>query len=342
MSKDRRQVITAILRALDEAGRPAGSTRIARALRASGIDLAQRMVRNYLAITDAEGLTVNLGRPGRALTDRGRAELAAAGAIDKVGFIDARAEELAYQMTFDPRRGRGTVVLNLSTVPKDRLAEAHRLIARVLKARLGMGEVGLLDPTGTAVTRLGTSDDYAVIGTVCSLTLNGLLAAAGVPVVSRFGGLLQMQDGQPYRFTHIIRYDGTTLDPIEVFIKARMTSVQAAARDGSGIIGASFREVPAIALPGVEKAIRQMEQAGLGGMVVVGRPSRPLAEVPVDRGRAGLIVAAGLNPIAAVQEAGIPTENRAMARLCEFRDLKPLLTTVRYTSPEVSPGPVQL
>lgn len=325
MSKDRRPIIAAILRILDEAGRPAGSTRIARALRAAGIDLDQRMVRNYLAMTDTEGMTVNLGRGGRKLTERGRQELAAAGAIDKVGFIDARGEELAYQMTFAPRRRCGTVVLNLSTVPKGRLEDARRIVALVLKARLGIGQVGILDPSGTVAAGPATSDGDAVIGTVCALTLNGLLASAGVPVVSRFGGLLQMQDGEPYRFTHIIRYDGTTLDPIEIFIKAGMTSVESAATSGSGIIGASFREVPAIALPGVHKVVRQMDEAGLGGMVVVGRPGRPLAEIPVDRGRAGLIVAAGLNPIAAVQEAGIPTENRAMARLCEFQDLQPLL-----------------
>ncbi len=320
-----RRKITAVLRVLDEAGRPLGSTRIARALRAAGFDLEQRMVRNYLAVMDAEGLTVNLGRPGRRLTARGRKELAAAGAIDKVGFIDARGEELAYKMTFDPRRRRGTVILNLSAVPRDQLQEACRVIAPVLESRLGMGRFGIIDPAGTVAAGLATSDGDAVIGTVCALTLNGLLVAAGVPVVSRFGGLLEIRDGEPYRFTHIIRYDGTTLDPIEIFIKAGMTSVRAAAAGGSGVIGASFREVPAIALPGVHKVIRQMDEAGLGGMVVAGKPGRPLADIPVDRGRAGLIVAAGLNPIAAVQEAGIPTQNRAMARLCEFQDLEPLL-----------------
>ena len=320
-----RRKITAVLRVLDEAGRPLGSTRIARALRAAGLDLEQRMVRNYLAVMDAEGLTVNLGRPGRALTARGRKELAAAGAIDKVGFIDARGEELAYKMTFDPSRRRGTVILNLSAVPRDQLQEARRVIAPVLESRLGMGRFGVIDPAGTAVADLAMSDADAVIGTVCALTLNGLLAAAGVPVVSRFGGLLEIRDGEPYRFTHIIRYDGTTLDPIEIFIKAGMTSVRAAAAGGSGVIGASFREVPAIALPGAHKVIRQMDEAGLGGMVVVGKPGRPLADIPVDRGRAGLIVAAGLNPIAAVQEAGIPTQNRAMARLCDFQDLEPLI-----------------
>lgn len=325
MHADRGHTIAAILRILEEAGRPLGSTKIARGLRVVGVDLAERMVRNYLAETDRQGLTVNLGRRGRRITDAGRRELAAAGAIEKVGFIDARGEELAYRMTFDPRRRRGTVILNVSTVPRARLVEARRIVAEVVRAGLGMGRIGLIDGSGGTVPGLPARPDEAAISTVCALTLNGLLASAGVPIVSRFGGLLEMQDGAARRFTHIIEYAGTTLDPIEIFIKARMTRVRDAVRTGSGIIGASFREVPAVALPQVQKVLERMDEVGLGGMVVVGDPSRPLAEIPVGQGRAGLIIAAGLNPIAAVQEAGIATENRAMARLREFADLEPLV-----------------
>jgi hypothetical protein len=56
----------------------------------------------------------------------------------------------------------------------------------------------------------------------------------------------------------------------------------------------------------------------------MGEPSRPLLDIPVRQGRAGLVVVAGLNPLAAVQEAGIPTENRALARLCEVSALSSL------------------
>ncbi len=325
MHADRRQTIVAILRVLDEAGRPLGATKVARSLRVVGIDLAERMVRNYLAETDRQGLTVNLGRRGRRITDRGRAELAAAGAARKIGFIDARGEELAYRMTFDLRRRRGTVILNQSAVARDRLGEARRAMRPVVAAGLGMGRVGRVDGQGPFVPGLQTCEGEAVISTVCSLTLNGLLASAGVPTVSRFGGLLQVQDGEARRFTHIIEYAGTTLDPIEIFIKAGMTRVGEAAETGSGVIGASFREVPAVALPRVRKVVARMDEVGLGGLVVVGEPSRPLAEIPVGQGRAGLVVAAGLNPVAAVHEAGTPTENRAMARLREFADLEPLL-----------------
>ncbi len=321
---DSQRKTAAILRILDEAGRPLGSTKIARALRVAGIDLKQRMVRNYLETLDASGLTVNLGRRGREITDRGRRELASAVIIDKVGFIDAKADDLAFCMSFDLARRTGTVIVNLSTVPAGQLARARAIVAEVVRAGLGMGWLGIVSGPGVSVPGHTAKEGEAVIGTVCSITLNGCLRAAGIPVVSRFGGLMETRDGRPVRFTHAIHYNGTTLDPLEIFIKARMTSVLAAARTGTGVVGASFREVPAAALPLAQKVIAQMAKAGLGGRILVGEPSRTLLEIPVGHGRVGIVVTAGLNPLAAVQEAGIPTENRALSRLYEYSDLAPL------------------
>ncbi|HUW99706.1 MAG: NrpR regulatory domain-containing protein [Phycisphaerae bacterium] len=325
ISLEARRKTAAILRVLEESGRPLGGTKVARALRAAGIDLKQRMVRNYLEAADAAGLTVNLGRRGRQITSRGRQELSNAVAFDKLGFIDARADELAYQMTLDPVRHKGTLILNISTVPQGRLAEAKRIVARVMRAGLGMGRYGLVTEAGAELAGYHVAPNEAAIGTVCSITLNGLLRAAGVPVISRFGGLLEIRTGEPFRFAHIIHYNGTTLDPVEIFIRARMTSVLAVVESGSGLVGASFREVPAAALPQVEKVVRQMRRAGLGGLVVVGQPSRPLFDIPVGPSRTGIVVTAGLNPLAAVQEAGIPTSNRALARLYDFAALTALV-----------------
>ena len=104
-----------------------------------------------------------------------------------------------------------------------------------------------------------------------------------------------------------------------------MTSVLAAARTGNGLVGASFREVPAAALLHVQTILQQMDEAGLGGMVLVGAPGCDLLDIPVKHGRAGLVVMVGLNPLAAIEEAGIPAENRALARLGEFGSLVSLI-----------------
>jgi len=77
-------------------------------------------------------------------------------------------------------------------------------------------------------------------------------------------------------------------------------------------------------VPWLDKILAQMGDVGLGGVMMVGEPSRPLLDIPVAQGRCGMIVAAGLNPMAAVHEEGMRTANRAMARLCEFSELLPL------------------
>jgi repressor of nif and glnA expression len=323
MDIDAQRKTAAILRVLAEAGRPLGSTRIARALGLRGIDLGQRMVRYYLEEMDAQGFTENLGRPGRRLTRRGRRELESAVAVDRVGFVSARVDEFACGVTLDLERGAGTVILNISLVPSRELGKAKRIVRRVIGAGLGMGRFIAEAGSGERLAGFTVPAGRAALGTICSVTLNGALCANGIPTSSRFGGLLQLQDGRPLRFTQIIHYDGTTIDPIEVFIKGGMTRVRDAARTGTGTVGASFREIPAVALPRAAELIERMKRLGLGGVLVVGVPGRPLLDVPVSQGRVGLVVAAGLNPVAAVEEAGIPTENRAMAALYEFDRLSP-------------------
>jgi repressor of nif and glnA expression len=43
--------------------------------------------------------------------------------------------------------------------------------------------------------------------------------------------------------------------------------------------------------------------------------------MPVGLDRTGVVVVGGLNPVAAMEEAGIRTDNRAMAALYEYSQL---------------------
>jgi len=310
-----------ILRVLHEAQRPLGATRLARELAAMGIDVSQRSVRNDLAALDREGLTRSCGRAGRQITPRGEQELAHAFVADKVGFISAKVDELACQMTFRPRARRGSIILNVSTVPAARVTDAIREVLAAFEARLGMGRYVTMARPGETLGRLRVPEDRFAIGTVCSVTINGILLGAGIPVTSRFAGLLELADARPVRFTEMIHYDGSSLDPLEVFIRGRMTRVREAARTGSGMVGASFREVPAVAVPRVRKICAKLEAIGLGGVLALGKPNRPLLEIPVPEGRAGLVVVGGLNPVAAAEEAGIETENKALTGLFDFEQL---------------------
>lgn len=316
--------IVSILQVLNEHGRPLGSGAISQRLRDDGLDLKERMIRYYLDLTDQEGLTRNLGRHGRELTDSGRKELEVAVVIDKVGFVAARVDELAYRMSFDDLARTGSVIINVSIMQAYSPERIFDNILAAFDARLGMGRYCRVALPGETLFSYRIRYGQIGMATLCSVTLNGIMLRHGIPMASRFGGLLEIRNGQPHRFSQIINYDGTTLDPLEIFIKGRMTSVHQAAQSGTGVIGASFREIPAASLGPAEEIIERLERQGLGGVLIIGKPSQPLLDIPVGHGRVGMVIAGGLNPVAAAEEVGFMSRNQALHTLCDFRELQPI------------------
>ncbi len=319
--KTRRRMI-AITRILHDAATSLGSERIAHTLGVSGITISERSVRNYLAQLDGLGFTVNLGRRGRKLTEAGLAELEASLVVEKVGYIAAKVDTLSYKMNFDIETRQGRIILNISTVRANEARQALRIMSDVYQARLGMGRLVAVAREGEFLGGFRVPPGKVGFGTVCSVSLNGILLHANIATVSRFGGLLELEDARPSRFTQIIHYDGSTLDPLEIFIRSHMTSVGVAAQTGIGALGASFREIPAVALPEVRRLVKQSDQLGLGGVLAIGSPDQPLLDIPVTVGRVGMIVCGGLNPIAAVVEYGIDVTSTAMSALCDFAELR--------------------
>jgi len=313
--------VVAILRALQGRQKPVGATRISKEIRTYGFHLSQRTVRYYLAWADRQGLTKKQGRRGRVITPAGIREVRDSFVYEKVGLVESRIDELSYRMSFSLNRLAGTIILNISTVGAGDLGRAVKQIVPIFQAGLGMGRMLIVREPGSQLGDLFVPKDKVAIGTVCSVTVNGVLLREGIPVASRFGGLLEMKDRKPVRFTQLINYDGTTLDPLEIFIKGKMTTVAKVAKTGSGIIGASFREIPSAATARAEKLRRKLEEIGLGAILVIGKPGQPLLDIPVGEGRTGMIVLPGLNPVAACEEAGIETSNLAMGTLFDFGEL---------------------
>jgi repressor of nif and glnA expression len=103
-----------------------------------------------------------------------------------------------------------------------------------------------------------------------------------------------------------------------------MTDYVGATRTGNGLIGASFREVPADSRDHVLALAKQMERVGLGAVYLVGWPGQQLLEIPVSEGRLGLVVIGGLNPVAILEEKGIPVyRTGALAGLVDYGRLFP-------------------
>jgi len=162
------------------------------------------------------------------------------------------------------------------------------------------------------------------LATVCSVVINGVFLKAGIPTEYRFGGVLEVKSSKPRRFVAIIDYAGTSLDPSEQFIRARMTSVGEASKTGNGKILGAFRTVPAPAREVVKEKIAVLKEVGIGGVYALGNTSEPLCRIPVALNRIGIVQLGGLNPIAAAVEAGIEIENIAESGLIDFQQLQPV------------------
>jgi repressor of nif and glnA expression len=312
---------TAILSALARMAGPANSRKLAGALAAAGYRLNERTVRLYLGELDQEGLTQSQGRRGRLITEKGVAELRAAQTMQRVGYLSARIDQMTYGMTFDLATRTGLVVVNTSVVHPRLLSTCIEDVCAVFDKGYAMGDrVGLLAP-GDSLGELTVPKDRIGLCTVCSITLNGVLLKHGIPTASCFGGLLELRDGHATRFVEIIHYDGTSIDPLEVFIRSGMTNYTGAITSGNGLIGASYREMPEDSRDLVLNLAERLSAVGLGGFMEIARPGQAVLEVQASQGRIGSIVIGGLNPIAIVEEQGPRVLSRALAGLLDYNKL---------------------
>ncbi|MDH3982368.1 MAG: NrpR regulatory domain-containing protein [Kiritimatiellaceae bacterium] len=312
----------AILDVLSANERPLGSSKITDILVAQGVEISERTVRLYLQELDKQGMTENLGRRGRRITEGGMREAGDSRVLERMGFLSGKIDTMAYRMDFDPTTQSGHVVLNLSLLrPSDITTERRRLIGKVFAKSYAMGKLMALFEPGEIFCGTPIPEDMIGIGTVCSITLNGVLLRRGIPTVSRFGGLLELANGRPTRFVELINYDGTSIDPLEVFIRSGMADYIGAVTSGNGKIGASFREFPAESIETVHAVAARLEAIGLGSLMCLGNPGQSIYGIPVGPQRIGAVIIGGLNPMSIFEETGLRVQSRALSGLVDFRRL---------------------
>ena len=321
IGSDAESKLIAILKVLSESSEPLGSITIARNLEQEGVFLSERAVRYHLKIADERGYTRPTGRDGRMITPAGRQEVKEALAPQHLGFVREKLEALAYQTTLDPVKRTGLLAINTSIIDESNFREALSVMKKVFDAGICVSE---LVATASAGEKLGTvvvPEGKMGLATVCGAAVNGVLLKAGVPTEFRFGGVLEIRNSQPHRFVAIIDYSGTSLDPSEQFIRAKMTSVGEASMTGKGKILGNFRTIPAPARPVFEDIVAALKEIGIGGVFALGQTSEPVCQISVAMNRIGVVQLGGLNPVAAAVEAGIEIENIAESGLIDFRQL---------------------
>lgn len=233
-------------------------------------------------------------------------------------FMSSRIEELIYGITFDPHTGAGTVAFNTSFVPSADLGQALQLFKLAYASGLDVAPFLKIAKAGESFQEIDVPAGFSGIFTVCSITIDGVLLKAGIPVNPICGGIVQVVDKKPVRFTEALRYDSTTLDPHDVLLSQELTSVLEMIHSGSGKVLASVREVPMVAKNHLESLLSELIEAGFKGVLEVGEPNTDLLEMPVSRGHIGIAIIGGMNAMAAVKESGLDIRTKAISGLTDI------------------------
>jgi len=323
-TRDVERKITAILKILSDAQAPMGSRMIAGLLEEQGIYLGERAVRYHLKIMDERGLTRSAShKDGRTITGPGLEELRNSLVTDKIGFVGSRIERLAYQTNVGLRSGTGRIPVDVSLFARDEFPAALKIMKGVFAAGLSSSSLVTLAGEGNNLGGIVVPAGQVGLATVCNVAVNGCLLKSGIPAYARFGGLIQIKDWLPFRFVDLIEFTGSTIDPSDIFIAGRMTSVIHAAAEGNGKVLAAYHEIHMLSFNKADELLQRMKNSGLISQAFLARPGEKICEIPFNHEKAGLVSLSGLNAAAAVAESGMTVSNHAMCGLLDVSRLRP-------------------
>ncbi len=306
-----------ILRILDESDEAIGARTIAATLNKRGYPIGERAVRHYLVLLDYKGFTTKIGNAGRIITEKGLKELDEAIVGDRVGFVITKIEDLIYKSSVDLKQRSGDVSVNVATIDKDCFDQALETMACTINSGYTVSPYVRIVEEGDKVGAVFVPYDSFGIVTMCSVTVDGIFIKHGIPSSIKYGGLLKIEDELPTGFTDLIAYQGTSLDPIQVFTTRRMTAILSAARTGEGVVLANVRTVPRIAADKAVELLRDAKRAGIEGWIETPLQTDILEHCTTDD-MVGITIYAGANPMASLYEADIPVKVHSIAALMDM------------------------
>jgi len=226
-------------------------------------------------------------------------------------FSLSRIENLMQKVSFDPQRMEGEIITNTSMVNLDMLEPTLRIFRDVMVSGLAVSPYLKVEALG----------NRAKIMSACSITISGVLLKAGVPVRPKGGGVIEVIDREPVRFTDMLMYWATTIDPIDVLISQELTSVLEMMQTGSGRILGNLQEAPMLAKEWIEERLEVLAEAGFAGVLDLGDPNMNVLGVSVERDHVGISLVGGTNIVAAAMSRGIGIETESISSLTDIREM---------------------
>jgi hypothetical protein len=267
-----------------------------------------------------------MGYSGRQITDLGREKLEKGLIYDQVDFIHSKFEEMIYLTDFNYMTQSGNVVVNRSTIYNEESIDIMKDII----------ENGLSVSRYVNLNKVGNKDEIEVT-TLCGTTIDGILLNEGIPSQPKYGGLLQIEDNHPVKFTELISYKKTSITPLDAFANTNQTSVLDVTTEGSGIIPANFRLIPGIGKQKAVNIIKKLHEIGIGGVIDVSKEGEGNLGIPIPKGMVGITIVGGITPFCAIKELGEEIDIKIAEEITNFKTLSPITTISKPALKPVNP-----
>ena len=111
-----------------------------------------------------------------------------------------------------------------------------------------------------------------------------------------------MKEREPVRFIDVIGYQGSTVDPLQLFIGAGLTSINNYIDTGNGSLLANVRQIPGAAEEKAQNLIVEMQGCGFRFPLTMGKGR--IFNLLTDPHRISLVSFSGMNSIGCAVEAG--------------------------------------
>ncbi|MHC1635937.1 MAG: NrpR regulatory domain-containing protein [Candidatus Methanospirareceae archaeon] len=198
---------------------------------------------------------------------------------------------LMQKVNFDRDKRKGKVIVySFSST-----SHAEEICKKVISA-------GLAASHHIKVTK---EEEILRIASISDITIGGIILHDGIPVYPKGVGVLQVEGKKAIRFVEFINYRSTTIYPEDIFLDLQMTSVTNVVKSGEGRVIASVIEVPEVARMGLEEVLDELDNAGFRCIIDISKPDAHLLGIPISRGRTGVAIISGVNPLAAIKEEGL-------------------------------------
>ena len=227
-------------------------------------------------------------------------------------FTLSRIENLMQQVTFNPEKMEGTIIANTSYVRRSQLEETLEIFRDTIQSGLAVCPLLKVEDAG----------ERAKVYTACSITLTGVLLKRGIPIRPKGGGIIEIVEREPSRFTDMLMYWATTVDPIDILIAQDLTGIMGMMRTGNGRILGNLHEAPMVARERIEETLDLMASVEFAGVLELGEPNMEVLGIAVERDHVGLALVGGTNLVAAAAECGIEIETQSISGLIEVAELR--------------------